>query len=64
MTLMSLIYFVDNKVDVIFMEVGIGGLLDATNILNYDVYFSITNVGMDHMRQLGEYVESIAIKQT
>ena len=62
MTLMSLIYFVDNKVDVIVMEVGIGGRLDATNILNYDVSV-ITNVGMDHMRQLGNTLESIALNK-
>ena len=37
MTLMALKYFYMNKVDVIIMEVGIGGLLDSTNILNYDV---------------------------
>jgi len=59
MTLMSLIYFVQSKVDIIVMEVGIGGLLDATNILNYDVSV-ITNVGMDHMKQLGNTLESIA----
>lgn len=52
MTLISLKYFYIKKVDVIIMEVGIGGLLDSTNILNYDVSL-ITNVGMDHMKQLG-----------
>lgn len=59
MTLMALIYFHKNQVDVIVMEVGIGGLLDATNILNYDVSV-ITNVGMDHMKQLGDTYEAIA----
>lgn len=59
MTLMAMNYFHDNEVDVMIMEVGIGGLLDATNILNYDVSL-ITNVGMDHMKQLGNTLESIA----
>jgi dihydrofolate synthase/folylpolyglutamate synthase len=59
LTLTSLIYFVKSKVDVIVMEVGIGGLLDATNILNYDVSV-ITSIGMDHMKQLGNTLESIA----
>jgi dihydrofolate synthase/folylpolyglutamate synthase len=59
MTLMALKYFYMNKVDVIIMEVGIGGLLDSTNILNYDVSL-ITNVGMDHMKQLGYTQEEIA----
>lgn len=48
MIFMLLIYFVDNKVDVIVMEVGIGGFLDVINILNYDVLV-IINVGMDYM---------------
>lgn len=59
MTLMAMKFFHDNHVDVVIMEVGIGGLLDATNILNYDVSL-ITNVGMDHMKQLGNTLESIA----
>ena len=41
------------------MEVGLGGLLDATNVLNYDLSL-ITNIGFDHMKQLGNTLESIA----
>ncbi len=59
LTLMSLIYFDQKKVDVIVIEVGIGGLLDATNILNYDLSL-ITSIGFDHMKQLGNTLESIA----
>lgn len=59
MTLMAFTYFSESKVDVIVIEVGIGGLLDATNILNYDVSV-ITNVGLDHMKQLGDSLEQIA----
>src|SRR5690554_2856961 len=59
MTLMAFTYFSEVKVDVIVIEVGIGGLLDATNILNYDVSV-ITNVGLDHMKQLGDSLEQIA----
>jgi len=58
LTLMSLIHFSNQKVDVIVMEVGLGGLLDATNILNYDVSL-ITSIGFDHMKQLGNTLESI-----
>ncbi|MBN2300129.1 MAG: bifunctional folylpolyglutamate synthase/dihydrofolate synthase [Acholeplasmataceae bacterium] len=58
-TLMSLIYFDKKKVEVMIMEVGLGGLLDATNILNYDVSI-ITSIGFDHMKQLGNTLESIA----
>ena len=59
LTLMALIYFQDQEVDVIVMEVGLGGLLDATNILNYDLSL-ITSIGYDHMKQLGPTLESIA----
>jgi len=58
LTLMSLIHFSNQKVDVIVMEVGLGGSLDATNVLNYDVSL-ITSIGFDHMKQLGNTLESI-----
>lgn len=61
-TLMALSYFNEKKVDLLIMEVGLGGLLDATNILNYDVSL-ITNIGFDHMKQLGNTLESIAINK-
>ncbi|QWB95400.1 hypothetical protein KHQ89_05435 [Mycoplasmatota bacterium] len=59
LTLMAIKYFYDQRVDVMIMEVGIGGLLDATNIINYDLSL-ITNIGYDHMRVLGNTLESIA----
>jgi dihydrofolate synthase / folylpolyglutamate synthase len=62
LTLMSLIYFHQMNVDVIVMEVGIGGLLDATNILNYDLSL-IVSIGYDHMKQLGDTLESIALNK-
>lgn len=58
-TLMSLVYFKKKNVDIIVMEVGLGGVLDATNILNYDLSL-IVSVGFDHMKQLGTTYESIA----
>ncbi|HKL95597.1 MAG TPA: Mur ligase family protein [Haploplasma sp.] len=57
-TLMSLKHFSDSKVEVIVIEVGIGGRLDATNILEYDVSI-ITSIGLDHMTQLGDTLELI-----
>ncbi|MBU1093680.1 MAG: bifunctional folylpolyglutamate synthase/dihydrofolate synthase [Firmicutes bacterium] len=59
LTLMSLIYFSKKEVDVIVMEVGLGGSLDATSILDYDLSI-ITSIGFDHMKQLGNTLESIA----
>lgn len=62
MTLMSIQMFSDEKVDLMIMEVGIGGLLDATNILNYDASV-ITNIGFDHMKQLGNTLEEISFNK-
>ncbi|MFA5525994.1 MAG: folylpolyglutamate synthase/dihydrofolate synthase family protein [Acholeplasmataceae bacterium] len=59
LTLMSMRHFYQSKVDVMIIEVGLGGLLDATNILNYDLSL-ITSIGFDHMKQLGNTLESIA----
>jgi dihydrofolate synthase / folylpolyglutamate synthase len=58
-TLAALHYYHQQNVDVIIMEVGLGGLLDATNVLNYDLSL-ITNIGFDHMKQLGNTLESIS----
>lgn len=59
LTLMAFIHYANEKVDVMVIEVGLGGRLDATNILNYDLSL-ITSIGMDHMKQLGDTLESIA----
>ena len=57
-TLISFKYFFDSNVDIMIIEVGIGGRLDATNILDYDVSL-ITSIGLDHMKQLGNTIEEI-----
>ncbi|MFA6377489.1 MAG: cyanophycin synthetase, partial [Acholeplasmataceae bacterium] len=59
MTLMALIHYATIQVDIMVIEVGLGGRLDATNILDYDLSL-ITSIGMDHMKQLGDTLESIA----
>lgn len=59
LTLLSFKYFSDQKCEAIIMEVGIGGRLDATNIINYDVSV-ITSVGLDHVDKLGSTLLEIA----
>lgn len=51
--------FAKQKVDVAVVEVGLGGSLDATNVLLADVAV-LTNVGLDHTDILGDTVELIA----
>ena len=59
LTLMAFKYFSELKLDVIIMEIGIGGRLDATNIINYDATI-ITSIGLDHIKVLGSTIEEIA----
>lgn len=58
MTLISFLYFRDKKVDFAIIEVGIGGLLDSTNVIN-PLVSVVTNVSYDHMEILGNTLEEI-----
>jgi len=53
LTLISFMYFADQKVDVVIYETGIGGRLDSTNVIR-PMVTAITNVGDDHAEILGE----------
>jgi dihydrofolate synthase/folylpolyglutamate synthase len=57
--LMALMYYKDRNIDILVMEAGLGGLLDATNFLDKDLAI-ITNIDYDHMAQLGNTLEEIA----
>ena len=57
--LMAFSYFSFNKVDVAIIEVGLGGRLDSTNIIDPKLSI-ITNVSLDHMNILGNSIELIA----
>ncbi|WP_314077015.1 folylpolyglutamate synthase/dihydrofolate synthase family protein [uncultured Granulicatella sp.] len=63
MTAMALVYFSRKKVEVALLEVGIGGLLDTTNVVNSTMSV-ITSIGMDHEEMLGNTLEEIAIQKT
>ncbi len=52
-------YFVDNQVDIAVIEVGLGGRLDSTNIIN-PILALITNISDDHKQILGETLPEIA----
>ena len=56
---MAFDYFRTMKVDVAIMEVGLGGRLDSTNIIQPELSI-ITNIGLDHTALLGETYEAIA----
>lgn len=52
-------YFAAEKVDVAIMEVGMGGLLDSTNVCQ-SILTGITTIGLDHVALLGDTLEAIA----
>lgn len=56
---MAFDYFARSEVDIAVIEVGLGGRLDSTNIITPRLSV-ITNIGFDHMRQLGETLPLIA----
>ena len=56
---LCLSYFIKNKVDYAIIEVGLGGRLDATNIIN-PLVSVITNISFDHNEILGDSLEKIA----
>lgn len=57
--LMALLYFKEKQIDYLILECGLGGILDATNALDKDAAV-ITNIGYDHMQQLGNTLEEIS----
>lgn len=59
---MAFQYFAEQKVDVAIIEVGLGGRLDSTNIIN-PLLSVITNIGWDHMNLLGNTQEEIAFEK-
>jgi dihydrofolate synthase/folylpolyglutamate synthase len=59
---MAFNYFAECKVDVAVIEVGLGGRLDSTNIIN-PVLSIITNIGHDHMDLLGDTIEKVAFEK-
>ncbi len=58
-TLAALEIFNNQRPDIVLLEVGLGGRLDAVNIIDSDIAM-ITSIGMDHMDWLGNTLEDIA----
>ncbi len=60
LTHLAFMYFEEMKVDAAVLEVGLGGRLDATNVVDAPVACAITSVGHDHMEILGDTLAEIA----
>ncbi len=59
---MAMVYFEEKPLDYVILETGLGGRLDATNIVS-PVLNIITSIGMDHMQYLGDTIEMIAAEK-
>jgi dihydrofolate synthase/folylpolyglutamate synthase len=61
-TLAALKAFSDQKLDVVILEIGLGGRLDAVNVIDADVAV-VTSIGLDHQDWLGDTKEKIAFEK-
>lgn len=61
--LMFMVWAGKRKPDVLVLETGLGGELDATNIFDKPALSVICSIGMDHMAQLGDTIEAIATQK-
>jgi dihydrofolate synthase/folylpolyglutamate synthase len=59
---MAFLYFAEHNVDVAILETGLGGRLDATNVV-LPLFSMITEIGLDHTRILGKTLKSIAYEK-
>lgn len=59
-TALSFLYFKEQKCDIVVLETGLGGTLDATNVVKTTVMEMISSIGMDHMEFLGGTLQEIA----
>lgn len=59
-TALAFLYFAEQQVDIVLLETGMGGLLDATNIITHPILTIFSSISMDHMNFLGNSVEEIA----
>lgn len=64
-TIISFLLFKEEKVDIALLEVGMGGRLDATNVVSSKntICSVITNISLEHTQYLGETIEKIAFEK-
>jgi len=62
-TAAAFLLFARNKADVLLLEVGLGGRLDATNVIEAPLATVVTPVSMDHVEFLGDTIEKIAFEK-
>ena len=59
-TALGMLYFAERRCDIVVLEVGLGGTLDSTNVIDPPECAVITALGMDHVKELGPTLADIA----
>ncbi len=59
-TALGMLYFAEKQCDIVVLEVGLGGTLDSTNVIDPPECAVITALGMDHVKELGPTIADIA----
>ena len=59
-TAIAFLYFKKENCDIVILETGMGGRLDATNIITNPLVCAITSISLDHTQYLGDTIEKIA----
>lgn len=62
-TLLAFMFYAKHEVDFVVLETGLGGRLDATNVIAHPALAVITSIGLEHTRILGDTVEKIAAEK-
>ncbi len=60
LTVIMFLYFKERNVDIVILETGLGGRLDATNVIKQNLCSIITHIDLDHTDRLGDTKEKIA----
>ena len=63
-TIMAFMEFAEQKCEWVVLECGLGGRLDATNVIKPPVCVGITSIGLDHTEVLGESLPEIAVEKS
>lgn len=62
-TALAMDFFAEERCDIVVLETGLGGRLDSTNVIDAPECALITNIGLDHVKELGDTVEKIAVEK-
>ena len=62
-TALGFLYFLEKKCDIVVLETGMGGLLDATNIVENTLVAVLASISRDHMKFLGDTLSEIALQK-